>query len=127
MSATLTARQAPVLDRGLGRLRNLVGRTPLLEITFVRHGRRRRIHAKAEHLNMTGSIKDRMAVHIVARASEEGTLAPGAPIVEATSGNTGIAFAAIGRALGHPVEVFMPDWMSAERQALLRGLGAGTW
>jgi cysteine synthase A len=125
MSATLTARPAPVLDRGLGRLRDLVGRTPLLEITFVRHGRRRRIHAKAEHLNMTGSIKDRMAVHIVARASEEGTLPPGAPIVEATSGNTGIAFAAIGRALGHPVEVFMPDWMSAERQALLRGLGAG--
>jgi cysteine synthase A len=66
-----------------------------------------------------------MALHILTRAGEEGLLAPGAPIVEATSGNTGIALAAIGRALGHPVEIFMPDWMSAERIALLRGLGAG--
>jgi len=113
------------LDRRLHGLRHLVGRTPLLEISFVRHGRRRRVHAKAEHLNMTGSIKDRMALHILARARAEGRLAPGAPIAEATSGNTGIALAAIGRALGHPVEIFMPDWMSAERVALLRGLGAG--
>ncbi len=113
------------LDRRLRGLRQLVGHTPLLEIEFVRHGRRRRIYAKAEHLNMTGSIKDRMALHILSHAHAEGALAPGAPIVEATSGNTGIALAAIGRALGHPVEVFMPDWMSAERVALLRGLGAG--
>ena len=118
-------RALPGLERRLRGLGALVGRTPLLEIEFVRHGRRRRIHAKAEHLNMTGSIKDRMALHILARARAEGALAPGAPIAEATSGNTGIALAAIGRALGHPVEVFMPDWMSAERMALLRGLGAG--
>ena len=113
------------LDRRLRGLRQLVGHTPLLEIAFVRHGRVRRIHAKAEHLNMTGSIKDRMALHILAHARADGALAPGASVVEATSGNTGIAFAAIGRALGHPVDVFMPDWMSAERVALLRGLGAG--
>ena len=125
MSTMAIARERPVADPRLCALVNLVGRTPLLEITFVRQGRRRRIHAKAEHVNMTGSIKDRMAVHILACASAEGALAPGAPIVEATSGNTGIAFAAIGRALGHPVEVFMPDWMSAERQSLLRALGAG--
>jgi cysteine synthase A len=125
MSTIPLARERPVADPRLRALLHLVGRTPLLEITFVRHGRRRRIHAKAEHLNMTGSIKDRMAVHILARASAEGALGPGVPIVEATSGNTGIAFAAIGRALGHPVEVFMPDWMSAERRALLQALGAG--
>jgi cysteine synthase A len=104
---------------------HLIGGTPLLAIDFVRGGRQRRIYAKAEHLNMTGSIKDRMALHILTRAREDGLLAPGAPIVEATSGNTGIAMAAIGRALGHPVEIFIPDWMSAERIALLRGLGAG--
>jgi cysteine synthase len=124
-ASPLTLREQVGLDRRLHGLRHLVGHTPLLEISFVRHGRRRRIHAKAEHLNMTGSIKDRMALHILARARADGVLLPGAPIAEATSGNTGISMAAIGRALGHPVEIFMPDWMSAERVALLRGLGAG--
>ena len=112
-------------ERRLRGLHHLVGRTPMLEISFVRHDRRRRIYAKAEHLNMTGSIKDRLALHILSVARAEGALVPEAGIAEATSGNTGIAFAAIGRALGHPVDVFMPDWMSTERIALLRGLGAG--
>ena len=87
-------------------------------------GRQRTIYAKYESLNLTGSIKDRMALHILQRASESGQLAPGAPIAEATSGNTGIAIAAIGRALGHPVTIFMPDWMSAERVALISSFGA---
>ena len=125
MTAVLTLRESVGLDRRLNGLRHLVGGTPLLEIDFVRGGRQRRIHAKAEQLNMTGSIKDRMALFILGRARSTGALPPGAPIVEATSGNTGIAMAAIGRALGHPVEIFMPDWMSAERVSLLRGLGAG--
>jgi cysteine synthase A len=125
VSTSVVSRLEPSLDRWSRGLRHLVGHTPLLEIAFIRHGQRRRIFAKAEHLNMTGSIKDRMALHILSRAVEEGRLRPGAPIVEATSGNTGIALAAIGRALGHPVEIFMPDWMSSERVALLRGLGAG--
>jgi cysteine synthase A len=73
---------------------------------------------------MTGSIKDRMAVHIVSRGYDLGRLEPGAPIVEATSGNTGISIAAIGRAMGHPVTIFMPDWMSRERIELIRSLGA---
>ena len=76
MSTMLLTRERPVVDPRLCALVNLVGRTPLLEITFVRHGQRRRIHAKAEHLNMTGSIKDRMAVHILARASAEGSPLP---------------------------------------------------
>ena len=113
------------LDRRLRGLRELVGGTPMLEIAYERHGRRRRIHAKAEHVNMTGSIKDRMALHVLAHAIAEGVLEEGAPIAEATSGNTGISLASIGRALGHPVEVFMPAWMSAERIALLHALGAG--
>ena len=84
----------------------------------------RTIYAKSENLNMTGSIKDRMAYHILRRGYERGTLKPGATIIEATSGNTGIAFSAIGRALGHPVTIFMPDWMSQERKDLIRSLGA---
>jgi len=106
-------------------LRTLVGNTPLLAVDFtVDHGPVRRIHAKAENANMTGSIKDRMALHILRRALETGALQPGGMIVEATSGNTGISFCAIGRALGHPVTIFMPDWMSAERIALIRSFGA---
>lgn len=105
-------------------LRSLVGNTPLLEIGFSFRGEPRRLYAKAEHLNMTGSIKDRMAFHIIEQGHARGLLGPRARIIEATSGNTGIAFAAIGRALGHPVTIFMPDWMSTERINLIKGLGA---
>ena len=105
-------------------LHHLVGNTPLLAIEFTCRGRRRTIYAKAENLNMTGSIKDRMALHIVEEAYRRGALQPGAAIFEATSGNTGISFCAIGRALGHPVTIFMPDWMSRERIDLIRSLGA---
>lgn len=116
---------APTLDDRLRGLRNLVGNTPLLAIDFsVGGGATRRLYAKAENVNMTGSIKDRMALHILRRALETGALESGGRIIEATSGNTGISFAAIGRALGHPVTIFMPDWMSAERIALIRSFGA---
>jgi cysteine synthase A len=101
-----------------------VGNTPLLAIDLTYRGEPRVLYAKAENLNMTGSVKDRMALHILRRAYERGTLAPGDTIIEATSGNTGISFAAIGRALGHPVTIFMPDWMSTERINLIRSLGA---
>jgi len=112
------------IDERLRALRNLVGNTPLLAIDLEYRGQPRRIYAKAENLNMTGSIKDRMALHILRKGYERGVLAPGAPIAEATSGNTGISFAALGRALGHPVTIFMPDWMSQERKDLIRSLGA---
>jgi cysteine synthase A len=110
--------------RRLRDLRNLVGNTPLLAIDLEFKGKARRLYAKAENLNMTGSIKDRMALHILRKGYERGLLAPGAPIAEATSGNTGISFSALGRALGHPVTIFMPDWMSQERKDLIRSLGA---
>jgi len=106
---------------GLG---HWVGNTPLLAIDFTFDGMPRVLYAKAENMNMTGSIKDRMAHHIIRRGYQRGTLRPGAMIVEATSGNTGISFSAIGRALGHPVTIFMPDWMSQERKDLIRSLGA---
>jgi len=105
-------------------LRCLVGNTPLLAIDFKYKGRKKVIYAKAENLNMTGSIKDRMALHILQRGYQSGKLRPGDHLYEATSGNTGIAIAAIGRALGHPVTIFMPDWMSKERINLIRSLGA---
>ena len=105
-------------------LGHLVGNTPLLAIDCTYKGERRRIYAKAENFNLTGSIKDRMALYILRNAYESKTLKPGAPIAEATSGNTGISFAAIGRALGHPVTIFMPDWMSQERKDLIKSLGS---
>lgn len=106
-------------------LRTIVGNTPLLAIEFsMDDGPARRVYAKAESFNLTGSIKDRMALHVLKEALASGELRPGGRIIEATSGNTGISFAAIGRALGHPVTIFMPDWMSAERIALVRSFGA---
>jgi cysteine synthase A len=105
-------------------LKHMIGNTPLLAIHFRYRGGQRVIYAKAEHMNMTGSIKDRMAFHILRKAYSEGAIQPGAIIAEATSGNTGISFAAIGRALGHEVVIFMPDWMSPERVSLIRSLGA---
>jgi cysteine synthase A len=105
-------------------LKHLIGNTPLLAINFNYKGRSRTIYAKSENLNMTGSIKDRMALHIMKRAYETGAIKEDDMIVEATSGNTGISFAAIGRALGHPVTIFMPDWMSRERVDLISSLGA---
>ena len=101
-----------------------MGRTPLLTVHYRYLGRLRRVFVKAENFNLTGSVKDRMALHILRQAYDRGNLKPGAPIAEATSGNTGISFAALGRALGHPVTIFMPDWMSQERKDLIRSLGA---
>ena len=108
----------------LSSLRSMIGNTPLLEISFLYKNKKRRIFAKAESFNMTGSIKDRMAYHILGRAIETEYLKPGMQIFEATSGNTGISFAAIGAALGHKVNIFMPDWMSEERKNLIRSFGA---
>lgn len=108
----------------LGGLERLVGNTPMLAIDFDLEGEPRTIHVKLESMNFTGSVKDRMALHVLRRGYQRGLLEPGALIVEATSGNTGISFAALGRALGHPIAIFMPDWMSAERIDLLRSFGA---
>lgn len=104
-------------------LEKLIGNTPLLKINFLYQGKPRSIYAKAEHYNLTGSIKDRMALHILKKAYENGEISKGETIVEATSGNTGISFTAIGRYLGHPVVIYMPDWMSAERKNLIRSYG----
>ncbi len=102
----------------------LVGNTPLLELSFRYRGEMRKIYAKAEYYNYSGSIKDRVALHVLKKAYESGQIKPGDTIAEATSGNTGIAFSAIGKCLGHHVVIFMPDWMTAERISLMRSFGA---
>ncbi len=105
-------------------LKKMIGNTPLLEINFLYKGKEKRIFAKAEYFNMTGSIKDRVALHILKKAYDEGTIKKGDIIAEATSGNTGISFCAVGTALGHKSIIFMPDWMSSERVNLIKSFGA---
>ncbi len=111
-------------QRRLRALGEAIGNTPVFAITYSFRGRVEQVYAKAEHLNLTGSIKDRMALHVLRTAYASSTLRPGDTLAEATSGNAGIAFAALGRALGHPVHICMPDWMSQERRDLLRSYGA---
>ncbi|QES89396.1 PLP-dependent cysteine synthase family protein [Rhizosphaericola mali] len=106
------------------RLWLLVGNTPMIEIKFSYKGKLKKIFAKCEHYNLTGSIKDRMALYILQEAYKTGAIQPGDTIVEATSGNTGISFSAIGRALGHDVKIIMPNWLSKERMDIIKSLGA---
>ncbi len=122
-SRTATALGERVHER-LASLHVLIGDTPLVELDCALDGVRVRVFAKHEIVNMTGSIKDRMALRILEEAWRAGELRAGSVIAEATSGNTGIAFAALGQALGHPVRIFMPDWMSRERALLIQSLGA---
>ena len=125
MAGTRTqALVADEMNRRFSGIDYLVGNTPLLAIECDYDGKTRTVYAKAENLNLTGSIKDRMALHILRRAYERGVLEPGGSIIEATSGNTGISLAALGSALGHPVTIFIPDWMSQERINLIRSFGA---
>lgn len=105
-------------------LENLIGNTPMIEIKYIYNGEEKCIHAKLEHYNYSGSIKDRVIYHILSNAKRSGALKDGQSIVEATSGNTGIAIASLGALLGHPVHIFMPDWVSSERQGLIKMYGA---
>lgn len=105
-------------------LKNMSGNTPLLEISFTYKEQPRKIYAKAEYFNYTGSIKDRVAYYIMKKAYETGSIKEGDIVAEATSGNTGIAFSAISTYLGHKAVIFMPDWMSRERINLMKSFGA---
>ena len=108
----------------LAGLKAMVGNTPLMEISFEYKGEDRKLYAKAEHYSLTGSAKDRVAINILEKAYNSGELKKESTIVEATSGNMGISFSAIGRLLGHRVIIFMPDWMSQERVKLMKSFGA---
>ena len=104
----------------------LVGHTPLVKLSGVSrtHSITATLAAKLESRNPAGSAKDRIALAMIRDAEAEGTLTPGAAIIEPTSGNTGIGLAAIGAARGYRVILTMPDTMSAERIGLLRAYGA---
>ncbi|NUQ56661.1 MAG: cysteine synthase family protein [Dehalococcoidia bacterium] len=101
-----------------------MGNTPLVELRHLSPGAGVRIFAKLEGQNPTGSIKDRIVLHILQSARSSGRLAPGQTIVEASTGNTGVALAMFGRQLGHPVDVCVPESVYPEIEALLRVYGA---
>ncbi len=102
-----------------------IGNTPLVELTHLNSKRPHvRIFGKLEGANPGGSVKDRPAYYMIKRAEESGELVPGKVILEATSGNTGIAVAMIGAAKGYQVKLCMPECVSTERQQILRALGA---
>ncbi|HRF58665.1 MAG TPA: PLP-dependent cysteine synthase family protein [Fimbriimonadaceae bacterium] len=108
-----------VIDRGSGShplLTEGVGGTPLVEVDGI--------VVKLECLNPLGSVKDRIAAYILQEATRRGDLRPGQPIVEATSGNTGIAFSYYASRAGHPVTIVMPEHMTEERKDLIRTIGA---
>lgn len=102
----------------------LIGNTPIIKINTKYNGKITSVFAKLEYYNYTGSIKDRLANYIIKESYKNGMLKKGMPIVEATSGNTGIAFAALGAYYGHPVHIFMPDWASVERINIMKLYGA---
>ncbi|MEL4318905.1 cysteine synthase A [Leifsonia sp. YIM 134122] len=103
---------------------DVVGRTPLVRLNRITEGAGATVLAKLEFYNPSASVKDRLGVAIVDAAEASGELAAGGTIVEATSGNTGIALAMVGAARGYTVILTMPETMSTERRALLRAYGA---
>lgn len=104
-------------------LDRLIGNTPLVEINFLYKNKPLKVYTKLEYYNFSGSIKDRMALHILKKAVSRNELDENSIILEATSGNTGISFAALGAFLNIPVDIVMPDWMSEERKCLLKSFG----
>ena len=102
----------------------LVGRTPLVRLNRLTEGLEAQVVVKLEFYNPANSVKDRIGAAIIDAAEESGELKPGGTIVEATSGNTGIALAMIGAARGYKVILTMPETMSTERRVMLRAYGA---
>ena len=102
----------------------VIGNTPMINMTYRYKGKENNIYVKLEMFNITGSIKDRVAYYIIKNAKERSILKENMPIIEATSGNTGISLAALGAYYHHPVYIFMPDWASKERMELMKLYGA---
>ncbi len=113
----------PVLSGPIGSLLDLIGKTPMVEVTRIDTGPCR-LFLKLEAQNPGGSIKDRIAVSMIAAAEAEGYLKPGGTIVEATAGNTGLALTLVGQAKGYKVLLVIPDKMSKEKIQHLRAMGA---
>lgn len=113
----------PVLSGPTGSLLDLIGKTPMVEVTKIDTGPCR-LFLKLEAQNPGGSIKDRIALSMIAAAEAEGFLKPGGTIVEATAGNTGLALTLVGQAKGYKVLLVIPDKMSKEKIQHLRAMGA---
>ena len=107
-------------------LTELIGRTPLLEVQRIAQveNLKARLLVKLEYFNPGGSVKDRIALAMIEAAEKDGTLKPGATIIEPTSGNTGIGLAWVSSVKGYQLTLTMPETMSLERQNLLKALGA---
>src|SRR5437763_8896369 len=116
----------PVLDRSAGSsIVDLIGRTPLVRLRrFERETPGVELYAKAEWQNPGGSVKDRAAARMILEGEASGALTPGRTIHDATSGNTGIAYAMVGAARGYAVKLCVPENASPERKLMLRALGA---
>ena len=119
--------QPKILDTNIAQsVIELIGNTPLLQLNRygAAHGLGANVLAKLEYRNPAGSVKDRIGYSLIAQAEADGLLLPGGTIIEPTSGNTGIALAAYGAALGYRVIIVLPETMSVERRALIRQFGA---
>ena len=114
---------APALSATVKSPLDLIGKTPMVEVTKIDTGKCRLL-LKLESQNPGGSIKDRIAVEMLDAAEREGWLKKGGTIVEATAGNTGLALTLVGRARGYKVLLVIPDKMSKEKIQHLRAMGA---
>lgn len=101
-------------------MKKTIGNTPMIKIQYEYKNKKGNIFTKLEFYNITGSIKDRVAYYMINEAKKRGELKDGMPIIEATSGNTGIALSALGAYYHHPVHIFMPDWVSPERLKIMK-------
>ena len=121
MHKTTIERTRPLIANDIT---ELVGETPMLKLRRVVPAGAADVFAKLEYLNPGGSVKDRAAIGIIARAEEQGLLKPGGTIVEATAGNTGVGLALIGVSRGYKVALFVPETFSEEKVMIMRALGA---
>ena len=101
-----------------------IGNTPIVKIKIRYKDKIVNVFSKLEYYNYSGSIKDRLAYYIINESYKNKSLKKGMPIIEATSGNTGIAFSALGSYYNHPIHIFMPDWVSKERINIMKMYGA---
>ena len=108
-------------------VKGVIGNTPMIKIDYEKNGKQKSVYCKLEYYNLTGSIKDRVAYYIIVNAKLRGDLKDSMPIVEATSGNTGIALSALGAFFGHPVFIYMPEWVSKERIKIMKSFGASVY